>query len=234
MSERERDGRGEAEGEHGGTGDPEGEHGLNGGAEDGAPQRRMVVRWGRAYFEEIEPGDPDYVAAGAVAEGDSEPEGDQPPPEPGAEPGTSNRRRGGEHRLDLVRRQRRLKVALVLLLAIDVTLLVQRFTDWGDPSVLTEPPASILGTWVTEDPVYSGRAFVISDEVFELRLSEDGNYQFDIRSIRSEETENSWKFEITYTSPEEGDQEHVFFLYADGTARLSNPPDIVWTRLPSG
>ena len=232
----------EAESEHGGTGEAEREHGAtpeakgeDGGTEGGTPRRRMVVRWGRAYFEEIQPGDSDYLPpdAEAEAEADSEPEGDQPPPEPGAEPG-KHQRRGGERRKDVVRRQRRLKVALVLLLAIDAVLLVQRFTDWSDPYLLTGPPPSILGTWVTDDPVYSGRTFVISQEVFELRLSEDGNYPFDIQSIRGIETEESWRFEITYTTLEEGDQEHVFFLYADGTARLSNPSSVVWTRLPSG
>jgi hypothetical protein len=223
----------EAEEEHGPTEDAEGEHDPNGEAEGGTAKRRMVVRWGRAHFEEIKPGDPDYVED-AAADGDSEPDGDQPPPEPGTEQDGRNRRRGGERRLDVARRQRRLKIALVFLLAMDVVMLVQRFTDWGDPTLLSEVPPSILGTWVTEDPVYSGRAFAISAEVFELRLSEEGNYRFDIRSIRGVETENSWRFDITYASPEEGDQEHVFFLYADGTARLINPSDIVWTRLPSG
>ncbi len=192
----------------------------------------MVVRWGRAHFEDIEPGDSDYLDTDAAAEGDPQTQGNQPPPEPEAGPETRNRRSGGgERRLDVLRRQRRLKVAVVLLVVIDAGLLVDRFTDSDDPFLLTTPPPSIVGTWVTEDPVYSGTAFVISDEVFELRLSEGGNNRFWIRSIRGVETEDTWRFEITYTSPEEGDIEHIFFLYADGTARLKNPPDVVWTRL---
>jgi hypothetical protein len=210
---------------------PEGEHSGKGEAEGGTPKRRMVVRWGRAHFEDIEPGDPDHLDTDAAAEGDPQPEGNQPSPEPGAGPATERRRTGGERRLDVLRRQRRLKLAVVLLVAIDAVLLVDRFTVSDDPFLLTTPPPSILGTWVTEDPVYSGTAFVISDEVFELRLSEGGNNRFWIRSIRGVETEDSWRFEITYTSPEEGDLEHIFFLYADGTARLNNPPDVVWTRL---
>ena len=125
-------------------------------------------------------------------------------------------------------------MALAFFIAIDGLLLVDRFMDFPDPNLLTEPPPSILGTWLTEDPAYSGRVFVISEEQFELRLSGDGNYRFDIRSIRRIETVDSWRFDIIYTIPEEGDMEHVFFLYEDGTARLRNPPDVVWTRLPSG
>ena len=134
----------------------------------------------------------------------------------------------------MIRGQRRLKAALAFFIVIDVVLLVERFTDWPDPNLLTEPPPSILGTWQTEDPAYSGRVFVISEEQFELRLSDDGNYRFDIRSIRGIETGDSWRFDIIYTHPKEGDLDHVFFLYEDGTVRLRNPPDVVWTRLPSG
>ncbi len=134
----------------------------------------------------------------------------------------------------MIRGQRRLKAALAFFIVMDVVLLVDRFTDVPDPNLLTEPPPSILGTWQTEDPVYAGRVFVISEDQFELRLSDDGNYRFDIRSIRGIETGDRWRFDITYTDPEEGDLDHVFFLYEDGTARLRNPPDIVWTRLPSG
>ncbi len=212
----------------------EGEQGGKGGARGGTPKRRMIVRWGRATFEDIEPGDPDYLETDAAVEGDPQPEGDRPSPEPRSEPGTPSRRTGGERRQDVIRSLRRLKAALAFFIAIDVVLLVDRFTDVADPNLLTEPPPSILGTWLTEDPVYSGRVFVISEEQFELRLSGDGNYRFDIRSIRRIETVDSWRFDIIYTIPEEGDMEHVFFLYEDGTARLKNPPDVVWTRLPSG
>ena len=210
----------------------EGEQGGKGGARGGTPKRRMIVRWGRATFEDVEPGDSQDTDA--AEEGAAQPEGDQPPPEPSSEPETPTRRTGEERRQDVIRGQRRLKVALTFFIAIDVVLLVERCTDVADPNLLTEPPPSILGTWLTEDPVYSGRVFVISKEQFELRLSDDGNYQFDIRSIRGTETEDSWRCDIMYTNPEEGDVEHVFFLYEDGTARLRNPPDVVWTRLPSG
>ena len=212
----------------------EGEQGGKGGPPGGKPKRRMIVRWGRATFEDVEPGDSQDLATDAAEEGAAQPEGDQPTPDPGSEPGTPTRRTGGERRQDVIRRQRRVKMALAFFVAVDVFLLVERFTDVADPNLLTEPPPSILGTWLTEDPIYSGRAFVISEEQFELRLRDDGNYQFDIRSIRGIETEDHWRFEIIYTNPEEGDVEHVFFLYEDGTARLRNPPDVVWTRLPSG
>ena len=199
----------------------EGEQGGKGGARGGTPKRRMIVRWGRATFEDVEPGDSQDLATDAAEEGAAQPE-------------TPTRRTGGERRQDVIRGQRRLKVALAFFVAIDVFLLVQRFTDVADPNLLTELPPSILGTWLTEDSVYSGRVFVISEEQFELRLSDDGNYQFDIRSIQGIETEDSWRFDIIYTNPEEGDMDHVFFLYEDGTARLRNRPDVVWTRLPSG
>ena len=199
----------------------EGEQGGKGGARGGTPKRRMIVRWGRATFEDVEPGDSQDLATDAAEEGAAQPE-------------TPARRAGGERRQDVIRGQRRLKMALAFFVAIDVFLLVQRFTDVADPNLLTEPPPSILGTWLTEDSVYSGRVFVISEEQFELRLSDDGNYQFDIRSIQGIEIEDSWRFDIIYTNPEEGDMDHVFFLYEDGTARLRNPPDVVWTRLPSG
>ena len=199
----------------------EGEQGGKGGARGGTPKRRMIVRWGRATFEDVEPGDSQDLATDAAEEGAAQPE-------------TPASRTGGERRQDVIRGQRRLKMALAFFVAIDVFLLVQRFTDVADPNLLTEPPPSILGTWLTEDSVYSGRVFVISEEQFELRLSDDGNYQFDIRSIQGIEIEDSWRFDIIYTNPEEGDMDHVFFLYEDGTARLRNPPDVVWTRLPSG
>ena len=212
----------------------EGEHGGKGGAGGGTPKRRMLVRWGRAIFEDVEPEDALDLAADAATEGAAHRERDQPTPEPGPRPETSTRRTGGERRQDAIRGQRRLKAALAFFIVIDVVLLVDRFTDVPDPNLLTEPPPSILGTWQTEDPVYAGRVFVISKDQFELRLSDDGNYRFNIRSIRGIETGDRWRFDITYTHPEEGDLDHVFFLYEDGTARLRNPLDVVWTRLPSG
>ena len=212
----------------------EGEHGGKGGAGGGTPKRRMVVRWGRATFEDVEPEDALDLAADAAAEGAAHRERDQPPPEPGPRPETPAKRIGRERRQDVIDRQRRLRVLLALSVAMVAVLLLQFFADVADPYLLAEPPANILGTWVTEDPVYAATSFVISDELFELHLGEDGTYQFDIRSIRAIETEDSWRFEITYTSPEEGDLEHVFFLYADGTARVRNPSHVVWTRLPSG
>ena len=195
----------------------EGEQGGKGGAPGGTPKRRMIVRWGKATF--VEPGDSQDTDA--AEEGAAQTE-------------TPTRRTRGERWQDVIRAQRRLKAALAFFIVMDVVLLVDRFTDVPDPNLLTEPPPSILGTWQTEDPVYAGRVFVISKDQFELRLSDDGNYRFNIRSIRGVETGDRWRFDITYTDPEEGDLDHVFFLYEDGTARLRNPPDVVWTRLPSG
>ena len=197
----------------------EGEQGGKGGTRGGTPKRKMIVRWGKATFVDVEPGDSQDTDAAE---------------EGAAQTGTPTRRTGGERRQDVIRGQRRLKAALAFFIVIDVVLLVDRFTDVPDPNLLTEPPPSILGTWQTEDPAYAGRVFVISEDQFELRLSDDGNYRFNIRSIRGIETGDRWRFDITYTHPEEGDLDHVFFLHEDGTARLRNPPDIVWTRLPSG
>jgi hypothetical protein len=216
-----------SEGEHGGKGEPEGRR----------RKRKMTVRWGRAFFEDIGP--EDDVDGDAAAEGAAPGESDQPPPEPGSTPETrtgsiEGEWRGPERRKNVIRRERRFKITLAVMVAMVAILLLQLYVDWADPTLLSGPPPGIVGTWVTEDSVYAGTAFVISDELFELRLGEDGNYRFDIRSIRGIESANSWRFDITYTSPEEGDLQHVFFLYADGTARLKNPSHVVWTRLRAG
>ena len=206
------------------------EHGGTGGGEDGTPRRKMTVRWGKAVYEDVEPGDvPDAPAEAATTE-----EGQGPPTHPPSESASPQwERKTGERREDIIRRERRLRIALGLGVATILVLLIQIWADRYDPFVISEPPPSIVGTWVTDDPRYAGRSFVISEEVFELRLGEDGNHQFDIRTIRETETEDSWMYEITYISPD-GDLVHSFFLHADGTVRVRNPPDIVWTRLPNG
>ena len=52
----------------------EGEQGGKGGARGGTPKRRMIVRWGKATFVDVEPGDSQDTGAaeeGAAQNGDA-------------------------------------------------------------------------------------------------------------------------------------------------------------------
>ena len=178
--------------------------------------------WGRVVED-------DETAAGPAGASDDQPVPDQPEPTPEEMPGrrvARDRRRSGR------RRQIRLQAALAVTVGL-VAVLVLRGLWEGDTSILPGPPVGILGTWVTDDPRYADRAFIISSETFELQLGDGLTSLGEIQTIRGVPMDEGWEYEINYASAD-GDQLFNFVVHPDGELRLRNPPDVVWRRTTEG
>ncbi len=140
------------------------------------------------------------------------------------EPPRTRERRGPERRSDIRRSGARLRAVLALEIVVDRE-------SFGD--LLDAPPEELVGTWVTENPGYSDRAFVIGYEHIELHLGEDGGIRsHPVLLIRGVQGPESWEYEIDYEGSG-GETTLAVHLYPDGVLRLRNPADVVWRRKPS-
>ena len=140
-------------------------------------------------------------------------------------------RRGPERRSGARRSGARLKAALVIAVAAIAVLALEIVVDresFGD--VLDAPPEELVGMWVTENPGYSDRAFVIGYDHIELHLGEEGGIRsHPILLIRGVQGQDSWEYEIDYEGSG-GEVTLAVHLYPDGVLRLRNPADMVWRR----
>lgn len=122
----------------------------------------------------------------------------------------------------------RWRVAIGLGIAA-VTFLSVRALTQADAGALSEPPSEIVGRWMTEDPRYAHRAFVIDDEAFHLEVGEDSILSYRLAAVRRFDMPDFHRYVLTYHT-REGEAEQEFRLFPDGDLRLKNPPDVVWTR----
>lgn len=126
------------------------------------------------------------------------------------------------------RRRRAFRVAIAVV-GVIVGFLITRSLVTPDPAVLDAAPSEIVGTWVTADPRYADRSFVISTTDFELRMGDDQVQSYLVREIRRLDEPGVAAYRITYVTPD-GDGIHEMTLDPNGTARLRNPADVVWRR----
>ena len=150
------------------------------------------------------------------------------------EPPRTKEKRGPERRSSIRRSGARLKAALLMAVAgiavLALEIVVNRESS-GD--VLDAPPEELLGMWVTENPGYSDRAFVIGYDHIELHLGEEGGIRsHPILLIRGVQGPDSWEYEIDYEGSG-GETTLAVHLYPDGVLRLRNPADVVWRRKPT-
>ena len=99
-------------------------------------------------------------------------------------------RRGPERRFGVRRGGARLKAVLLIAVAAIIVLaleiVVNRESSGEDSTALAAPPEELVGTWVTEDPRYSGSALVIGFDHIELDPGEEGEIRsHPILSIRA-------------------------------------------------
>ena len=110
-----------------------------------------------------------------------------------------------------------------------VGFLLVRAVLTPDPDLLDVPPPEILGTWVTDDPRYADRAFVIREDEFHLQVATGEVLVSSVNTIRRVAHAEYDAYEITYFTPQ-GESTHEVHIYPDGIVRLKNPSDVVWTR----
>ena len=122
----------------------------------------------------------------------------------------------------------RWQIGAGVLMALLAFLAVRALLDPA-PNMLAEAPPEILGRWVTDDPRYADRAFVIEDEVFHLELGVDSVLSYRLAGIRLFESSDFDRYIVTYHT-REGDAQQEFRLFPDGELRLKNPPDVTWVR----
>ena len=153
------------------------------------------------------------------------------------EPPRTRERRGPERRSGARRDRARFKAALLIavtaIAVLALEMIANRETSGEDFTVLDAPPEELVGMWVTENPGYSDRAFVIDHDHIELHLGAEGGIQsHPILSIREVQTPDSWAYEIDYGTSE-GERTLAVHLHPDGALRLRNPADMVWRRKPT-
>ena len=146
-------------------------------------------------------------------------------------------RRGPERRSGVRRGGARLKAVLLMavaaIAALGLETAANRESSGEDFTVLGAPPEELVGTWVTEDPRYSGSALVIDFDHIELDPGEEGEIRsHPILSIRAVQGPDSWAYEIDYGTSG-GDRTMAVHLHPDGVLRLRNPADMVWRRKPT-
>ena len=110
-----------------------------------------------------------------------------------------------------------------------IAFLIIRALVGPDPAVVRGTPEEIQGTWTTTDERYAGRAFEIREDEFWLHLGPDSVMPYRISEIRRYDRADHGEYEVTYHTREEATTQ-VFRLFPDGTVRLNNPSDVVWTR----
>ena len=153
------------------------------------------------------------------------------------EPPRTRERRGSERpsgaRRGGVRLKAVLLIAVTAITVLALEIVVNRESSGEDSTMLAAPPEELVGTWVTEDPRYSGSALVIGFDHIELDPGEEGEMRsHPLLSIRAVQGPDSWVYEITYgTSGAE--RTMAVHLHPDGVLRLRNPADMVWRRKPT-
>ena len=142
--------------------------------------------------------------------------------------------RGPERRARDRRRGARLKPGLLIAAAVIAVLATQFLATRGRAvegyTVLAAPPEELVGTWVTEDPQFEDRAFVIANDYMELHLGAEGGIQpHPIVSIGALQGGDGWTYDITYQTSQ-GERTMTVHLHMDGVLRLRNPAEVVWRR----
>ena len=119
-------------------------------------------------------------------------------------------------------------VAVIAVLALSI--VANRESSVEGYTVLAAPPEELVGTWVTEDPQFTARAFVVAHDSIELHLGEKGEIQsHPISSIGGVQDADRWTYDITYGTSR-GDRTMTVHLHPDGVLRLQNPEEVVWRR----
>ena len=135
-----------------------------------------------------------------------------------------------EARLTVEKLQRRRQLRWLAAFGAAVTgFLMMRSALVPDPGLLDSPPPEIIGTWVTDDSRYAGRAFVIQEDEFNLEVAPGQIVANTVKTIRRIAQRDYDVYEITYFSPE-GEAVQEMHLYPDGIVRLKNPSDVEWVR----
>jgi hypothetical protein len=139
---------------------------------------------------------------------------------------------GSERRTDL---QRQRKHRLLRGTALVVAALAGFWLTWiavgPDPNSLDVFPPEILGTWRSPDPRYADRAIVVLQDELQLQLGEGDASVHRVRELRRTEDDDYIAYEFSYFTAD-GATSMELRVMPDGTARLKNPPDVVWSRVP--
>lgn len=98
-----------------------------------------------------------------------------------------------------------------------------------DPNVTSRAPEPLVGAWVTEEPRYAGRAFVVHPDEYHVAIGSDSVLMYALKEVRRIEQSEYDAYQVTYHT-RDGETTQEIHLYPDGTARLRNPSDVVWRR----
>lgn len=118
--------------------------------------------------------------------------------------------------------------AMAALLAGVAVFLVVRGLEAPD-GLVDETPADIKGRWTTDDARYGDRAFLIEDDMLHIEVGSDSVLSYRTVHLQRFPEADFDRYVLTYHT-REGEATQEFRRLPDGTLRLKNPPDVVWSR----
>ena len=119
-------------------------------------------------------------------------------------------------------------VAVVLAASMILMQGILNGPNPGEP--LDAAPPDMVGDWRTADPRYADRGFRLTEnDIVILRGPDDPPGGGHIESIRTWKEYANDIVRVAYTT-EGGEDVIDFVLHPDGTLRLRNPSDVVWSR----
>ena len=124
-------------------------------------------------------------------------------------------------------RARVTRLAVATTAAVVAFVCVRALTR--EDVTLPAPPPAILGTWVTDDPRYAERAFVVRPDTIELYVGRGQALRHEILTIRESRAASFIVYEITYATTD-GDTVLELLFYPDGFVRLEHPIEVRWVR----
>ena len=93
------------------------------------------------------------------------------------------------------------------------------------------PPSELQGTWVSDGPLYEGLGFTVTAASLTFhRGGEAGPATYDVESVRIDATGPNTRYEIEHR--DESGKMVMFRVeqLSQGALRLTNRPEVTWTR----
>ena len=96
---------------------------------------------------------------------------------------------------------------------------------------IDHPPPELVGRWTTTDSLYADRSLEIQEGVVAIGMGPGLREWYPILSTRLWAEQGYTAYVITYESIEGDEMEIEVHLQSDGTLRLRNPSQMIWTKM---
>lgn len=123
------------------------------------------------------------------------------------------------------------KILAGILGAVVFLILVVTLLPDEPGEALPEPPPSLVGRWVTDDPRYQDRAMEFTEESLILHTGDGTNSFNGIQELRAQDGAGRTAITVSYHGPAGAGEITVFVPDANNnTLTMQNRPNVVWRR----